>query len=132
MPRYVVSRIQDALNDRGLALRGARLLVLGVAYKPNVADTRESPALDVIGLLREKGADVEYFDPCVSAIQHEGWGMRSVPDAVAVAARADCVVLVTDHANLDYTGVVQAARLVFDTRNAFRSAGISDPKVVRL
>ncbi len=132
MPRYVVERVQNVLNDSGKALKGARLLVLGVAYKPNVADMRESPALDVIGLFQNKGARVEYFDPYVAAIEHEGWDLRSVADPIEAAAAADCVVVVTDHASIDYPAIARAAHLIFDTRNAMGAAGVHDPKVVRL
>ncbi len=132
MPRYVVARVQDVLNERGRALRGARLLVIGVAYKPDIGDTRESPALDVIGLLRGKGAEVSYYDPYVPSIEHEGWGQTCVPDLLAEARRADCVVIVTHHSSIDYRALVEASALVFDTRNAAGSAGVRDPKVVRL
>ena len=132
MPRYVVDRVQDALNDRGKPLKGSRLLILGVAYKPNISDTRESPALDVIGLLLGKGAQVEYYDPYIPSIGHEGWDLRSVPDLIEAVKQADCVIIITDHANVDYPAVAQSAELVFDTRNALGAAGLEDPKVVRL
>jgi UDP-N-acetyl-D-glucosamine dehydrogenase len=132
MPRYVVQRIQDRLNEHGLALHGARLLVLGVAYKPDVSDLRESPALDVIGLLRAKGAVVEYYDPYVASLEHEGWELTSVPDPLAAASAADCVVVVTNHSAIDYGAVAQRAKLVFDTRNALAAAGVHDPKVTTL
>lgn len=132
MPRYVVQRIQDALNERGKPLRGSRLLVLGVAYKPNVSDTRESPALDIIGLLREKGALVAYYDPHVPSIEHEGWGLQSISDLTQAAGEVDCVVIVTDHRDLDYSGVVRVAKLVFDTRDALRGVDPSIGDVVRL
>jgi UDP-N-acetyl-D-glucosamine dehydrogenase len=132
MPRYVVDRIQDALNEHGLALKNASILILGAAYKPNVSDIRESPALDVIGLLREKGARVSYYDPYVPSIEHEGWGMGSVEDVYEQVGKSDCVVIITDHESIDYPAVVEAARLIFDTRDAVRSAGISSKKVVRL
>jgi UDP-N-acetyl-D-glucosamine dehydrogenase len=132
MPRYVVERTQDVLNQQGRPLRGARLLVVGVAYKPDIGDTRESPALDVIGLLRGKGAQVSYYDPYVPTIEHEGWGLTSVADLLAEARRADCVVIITHHSSIDYRALVEAAALVFDTRNAIGSAGIRDAKVVRL
>ena len=132
MPRYVVSRVQDALNDAGKALKGARVLVIGVAYKPNVSDIRESPALDVIGLLREKGAAVEYFDPFVPSIEHEGWGLRSITDLETAARRADCVVIVTNHTSIDYRRLEEAASLIFDSRNALGLAGVPSDKVVRL
>jgi UDP-N-acetyl-D-glucosamine dehydrogenase len=132
MPRYVVEKAQDVLNQQGKALRGARLLVVGVAYKPDIGDIRESPGLDVIGLLRAKGAQVSYFDPYVPAIEHEGWGLTSAADLLAEARQADCVIIITHHSSIDYRALVDAARLVFDTRNAVGAAGVRDPKVVRL
>ncbi len=109
MPRYVVGRIQDALNDRGQSLKGARVLVLGVAFKPDVADTRESPAIDVIGLLREKGAEVEYFDPFVPSLQEDDWSLSSAGDPAEAAARSDLTVVITDHHQVDYAAVKAAA-----------------------
>jgi UDP-N-acetyl-D-glucosamine dehydrogenase len=132
MPRYVVSRVQDTLNDAGMAFKGAKLLVLGVAYKPDVTDMRESPALDVIGLLQEKGAEVTYFDPHVAEFSHEGWEMMSEIDVKAAVKAADCVVLITDHKDLDYGSIANNAKLIFDTRNAFQRLGYSDDKIVRL
>jgi UDP-N-acetyl-D-glucosamine dehydrogenase len=130
MPRYVVQRIQDALNERGMALSGARVLVLGVAFKADVSDTRESPALDVIGLLRDKGAEVSYFDPFVPSVEDEGWGLKSVADPIEAAGSVDCVVVITDHSDLDYPQIAEKAKLVFDTRNALR--GTDDEKIVSL
>ena len=89
MPRYVVERVQDALNDRRKPLKGSQLLILGVAYKPNVSDTRESPALDVMGLLLEKEAQVEYYDPYVPSLEHEGWSLKSIPDLLGAAKQSD-------------------------------------------
>jgi UDP-N-acetyl-D-glucosamine dehydrogenase len=132
MPRYVVGRIQDALNDQGRSLHGAKVLVLGVSYKPNVADTRESPALDIIGLLREKGAEVTYHDPYVPALADDAWALTSVPDLMAAVRESDCVVIVADHDVTDYTEVVEQAKLVFDTRNATGAAGIHRANVVVL
>ena len=131
MPRYVVQRIQDLLNEGGKALRGSRLLVLGVAYKPDVSDLRESPALDVIGLLRSKGATVEYYDPYVASLEHEGWELTSVPDLMAAARAADCVVVVTDHTAIDYAALARQAVLIFDSRNALAAAGVHDPNKVK-
>jgi len=131
MPRYVVQRIQDLLNEHGKALHGARLLVLGVAYKPDVSDLRESPALDVIGLLRSKGATVEYYDPYVASLEHEGWELTSVPDLMAAARAADCVVVVTDHTAIDYAALARQAVLIFDSRNALAAAGVHDPNKVK-
>jgi UDP-N-acetyl-D-glucosamine dehydrogenase len=132
MPRHVVRRVQDALNDAGKALRGSRILIVGVAYKPDVSDVRESPALDVIGLLGEKGAVVEYYDPHVPSLAGEGLDMRSAPDLIDAAGQADCAVIITHHRTLDYPGLAKAAALIFDTRNAMAAAGVIDDKIVRL
>jgi UDP-N-acetyl-D-glucosamine dehydrogenase len=112
MPRYWVQDAQDALNDAGKAVKGSHILVLGVAYKKNVSDLRESPALDIIHLLEEKGAHVAYHDPHVPAFQHEGMEMAGVTDLAAALAAADCVVIVTDHDAYDWAGVRRAARLL--------------------
>ncbi len=101
MPRFWLRKVQDALNERGKAVRGSTVLVLGVAYKPDVADLRESPALDVLALLDEKGATVQYHDPHVPTLRHNRLDLASVPDLGAALARADAVVLVTDHAGYD-------------------------------
>ncbi len=132
MPRYVVQRVQDLLNAHGKALHGSSLLVLGVAYKPDVSDLRELPALDVIGLLRAKGARVDYYDPYVASLDHEGWELASVPDLLKAARAADCVIVVTNHSSIDYPAVAREASLIFDSRDAFASAGVQDPKVTRL
>lgn len=132
MPRYVVGRVVDVMNDRQLALKGSRMLIMGVAYKPDVADVRESPALDVIGLLQEKGAQVEYYDPYVPSIEHDDWDLDSVSDPYKAARRADCVVVITDHAAIDYQALAKASSLIFDSRNAFGAAGIDDSKIERL
>ncbi|MCF8227281.1 MAG: nucleotide sugar dehydrogenase [Bacteroidales bacterium] len=124
MPRYVVSKVQDALNQREKPLKGSRVLVLGAAYKPDVDDLRESPALDVIGLLREKGAEVRFHDPYIPKVRHDGWNLHSVGDLLSEVEDADCVVMVTDHSSYDMQAVYQAASLIVDTRNAF--GGISD------
>jgi UDP-N-acetyl-D-glucosamine dehydrogenase len=132
MPRYVVGKIQDALNDHGRPIKGSRILVLGAAYKPDIDDLRESPALDVIGLLKQKGADICYHDPYIPWLNHDGWAMESVTDLLGEVREADCVVIVTNHSSYDYAAILQAARLVVDTRNALGSEGRDHPKVVRL
>ena len=133
MPRYVVIRILDALNDRGQTLKGACTLVLGVAYKPDIDDIRESPALEVIDLLRKKGAKVEYHDPYIPTLKtHEGVKMRSVPDLMAAVRAADCVVITTNHRSYDYKAILDAAKFIFDSRNALGKMGKDNPKVVRL
>jgi UDP-N-acetyl-D-glucosamine dehydrogenase len=134
MPRYVVSRMLEAMNDRGILLKGSRVLVLGAAYKPDIDDVRESPALDVIGLLKKKGALVEYHDPYIPHIHHEndGWKMDSVNDMMQSVREADAVVIVTNHKAYDYAAVVRDAKFVFDTRNATGKFAKGNPKVVRL
>jgi len=134
MPRYVVSRVMEALNDRSKALKGSKILILGAAYKPDVDDVRESPALDVIGLLRQKGAAVEYHDPYIPHIHHEhdGWKMDSVNDMMQAVKDSDAVVIVTNHKEYDYKAIVDAAKFVFDTRNATRKVAKDSDKVVRL
>ncbi|HHW87782.1 MAG TPA: UDP-N-acetyl-D-glucosamine dehydrogenase, partial [Chloroflexi bacterium] len=117
MPRYWVQKVQDALNDVGRAVKGSHILVLGVAYKKNVSDLRESPALDIIHLLEEKGAHVAYHDPHVPAFAHDGMEMVGVTDLDAALAAADCVVIVTDHDAYDWKAVRQAVRLLVDTRH---------------
>jgi UDP-N-acetyl-D-glucosamine dehydrogenase len=132
MPRHVIEKVQDALNDHGKALKGSRVLVLGAAYKADIDDLRESPALDVIGLLMQKGADVNYHDPYVSQIQHESWEKSSVADYLAESERADCVVIVTNHSAYDYAAILERAGLIVDTRNALGKDGHQSQKVVRL
>jgi UDP-N-acetyl-D-glucosamine dehydrogenase len=134
MPRYVVSRILDAMNDRGRTLKGANVLVLGAAYKPDIDDVRESPSLDVIALLKKKGAEVSYHDPYIPHIhhEHEGWHMHSVPDVMQAVKAADAVVIVTDHKVYDYPAILAAAQFIFDSRNAMGRITKDDPRVVKL
>ena len=132
MPRFAVSKVQDALNEIGKPLKGSRVLVLGVAYKPDIDDLRESPALDVIHLMKSKGADVRYHDPYVPSFRHDGWSMTSVSDLLSEVRRADCVVIVTNHKIYDYPAILDAAALIVDTRNALGALGKSNPKVVKL
>jgi UDP-N-acetyl-D-glucosamine dehydrogenase len=126
MPQFVVQKVADCLNDHGKAVRGSRVLVLGVAYKKDIDDLRESPAMDVIRLLQEKGADVEYHDPFCPVIKDDGHTllqhlpMRSVPLTDKVLEDSDAVVVVTDHSDVDYARVAQKARLVVDTRGVMR------------
>ena len=134
MPRYVASRVMEALNERGKPLKGSRVLVLGAAYKPDIDDIRESPALDVIALLQSKGALVEYHDPYIPRIHHEtdGWHMDSVQDVMKSVAEADAVVIITDHKVYDYKAIVESSAFVFDSRNATRNIAADSGKVVRL
>ncbi|HPH97510.1 MAG TPA: nucleotide sugar dehydrogenase [Anaerolineaceae bacterium] len=132
MPRFAVSRVQDALNDRGKAVKNSRVLVLGVAYKPDIDDMRESPALDVIHLLRQKGALVNYHDPYVPSLRHDGLEMDSAADLMGEVEKADAVVIITNHKAYDYPAILEKAALIVDTRNALGASGKNHPKVVRL
>jgi UDP-N-acetyl-D-glucosamine dehydrogenase len=136
MPRYVVGRVLDALNDRGKTLKGNKVLVLGAAYKPDIDDVRESPALDVIALLRKKGALVQYHDPHIPHIHHEreDWKMNSIAsaDLMKEVKAADAVVIITNHTSYDYKAILDAAQFIFDSRNALGKAGKESEKVVRL
>jgi UDP-N-acetyl-D-glucosamine dehydrogenase len=134
MPRYVVSRVMEAMNDRGKPLKGSKVLVLGTAYKPDIDDVRESPALDVIGLLQNKGAQVAYHDPYIPHIHHEydGWEMDSVTDMMQEVSDSDAVVIVTNHKAYDYQAILEAAKFVFDARNALGKVAKDNPKVERL
>jgi UDP-N-acetyl-D-glucosamine dehydrogenase len=132
MPRHVISLVQDGLNLQGKPIKGSSVLVLGVAYKPDIDDLRESPALDIIGLLEQKGARVSYHDPYIPAFNHDGQEMACVPDLMNAVHAADCVAIITNHSSYDYPAIVDAARLVIDTRNALGALGKNNPKVVRL
>jgi UDP-N-acetyl-D-glucosamine dehydrogenase len=133
MPRYTVTKVQDALNEQGKALKGSQCLVLGVAYKPDIDDLRESPALDVIGLLDKKGAAVRYHDPYIPHLHtHDGVELDSVPDLMAAVREADIVIVVTNHSSYDYPAILEAARSIFDSRNALGKLGKHHPKVTRL
>jgi len=133
MPRYVVGRVMDGFNQRGIAMKGATCLVLGAAYKPDIDDIRESPALDVIGLLQKKGANVEYHDPYIPHLRtHDNVKMHSVPDLMQAVRNADCVVIITNHKVYDYPAILNEARFIFDSRNALGKMGKNNPKVDRL
>lgn len=120
MPRWWVDKVIDALNEVGKPLKGSRVLVLGVAYKKDINDTRESPALDIIELLYAKGADVHYHDPHVPVMAHNGHDLTSEPDLDVAVAAADCVVIVTDHSAYDWPAIRRQARLFVDTRHMLK------------
>ncbi len=129
MPHFVVDKIQKALNEHSKPLKGSLIHVLGVAYKRDIDDVRESPALDIIHLLGKQGAQVSYSDPFVPKLHTDGISLTALPVEAAVRA-ADCVVIVTDHVSFDYSKLVEQARLIVDTRNALKGQ-VSD-KIVRL
>jgi len=132
MPAYVVAKIGEVLNDRARSLRESRILLIGVAYKRDVSDTRESPALEIMGLLKAKGARVCYHDPLVRTLDYRGEKLESKPLDAGVLGEQDCVVIVTDHSGIDYDLVVQHSRLVVDTRNATKRVARGRERIVRL
>jgi UDP-N-acetyl-D-glucosamine dehydrogenase len=132
MPIYVVAKIQDALNEQIKPLKGSHVLVLGAAYKPDIADLRESPALDVIGLLEQKGTQVSYHDPYIARMQHDDWEKTSVADLTETLRDVDCVVIITNHSDYDYAAILREAKLIVDTRNAIGDIGKGSPKVHKL
>ncbi len=129
MPEYVVERIGDALNTRKKAINGSHIHIFGVAYKKDVGDLRESPALDVIELLSRRGGVISYTDPFVPQLQHFGHDLRSVPEADA-HDHVDCAVIITNHTRFDYGAMVARFPLIVDTRNALK--GHNGPTVFRL
>jgi UDP-N-acetyl-D-glucosamine dehydrogenase len=132
MPHYVVTRITEALNERAKSLRGSRVLILGVAYKRDVGDIRESPALEIISLLQAKKAHVAYHDPHVPWLLHNGKRLDSTKLDAATLAEQDCVVIATDHSSVDYKWVAEHASCVVDTRNATKDANGYRHKVTTL
>jgi UDP-N-acetyl-D-glucosamine dehydrogenase len=117
MPEWVVDRVAASLNDMSKPVNGSRVLVLGVAYKRDIDDVRESPALDVMRLLQEKGAIVDFHDPHISEFHEHGQRFTGVPLTDEVLGAADAVLIITDHHNVDYQRVLDTANLVIDTRN---------------
>lgn len=117
MPEFWVGKVVDALNEQGKAVRGSTVLLVGVAYKKNIDDIRESPALDVIRLLHQRGAKVTYHDPHVAVLKEDGIHLTSAPLTVETIKQADCVVIVTDHAAVDYELIARHARAAVDTRH---------------
>ncbi|HVP37443.1 MAG TPA: nucleotide sugar dehydrogenase [Terriglobales bacterium] len=132
MPEYVVERTTRALNQIKKTVKGSNILVLGVAYKRDIKDVRESPALDVIKLLQNAGARVKYNDPHVPSILMNCDKMKSVRLSSSQLKKTDCVVIVTDHSDYDYDWIVKNSRLVFDTRNACKQVKSNRRKIVKL
>ncbi|MBV9303365.1 MAG: nucleotide sugar dehydrogenase [Acidobacteriaceae bacterium] len=129
MPEFVVEKIQNALNDVAKPLRGSRIHILGVAYKRDIEDVRESPALDVIQLLQRRGASITFSDPFVDRIQVDGTNLQA-EDVLSEVHSADCVVIITNHSSFDYPAIVERSKLIVDTRNALK--GFRSEKIVRL
>jgi UDP-N-acetyl-D-glucosamine dehydrogenase len=127
MPHFVVDKIQWALNEQSKPLKGSHIHIMGVAYKRDIDDVRESPALDIIHLLMRTGARITYEDPFVATLEHESLPFESQP---GLAPEADCVVIVTNHERFDYPALVEHSKLIVDTRNACK--GLKSDKIVRL
>lgn len=132
MPEWVMERIARALNEQKKSIRGSKIIVLGVAYKRDIDDVRESPSLDVINLLERGGATVTYNDPHVRSIALDGGVMKSTELSEAVMKQADCTVVLTDHTSYDYEWIVKHSPLVFDTRNATAKVESGREKIVKL
>lgn len=130
MPDYCVGKIQDILNTQRLALNGAKILIIGMTYKPNVNDTRESPAIEVAHKLLQKGAHIEYVDPYVPKIQIDNRTFKGLTLTSTELSQFDMVVILTNHKNLNYKYIVDNAALIFDTRNALKN--YSSPKITKL
>jgi len=130
MPEYIVEQTVAALNTRGKSLKGSKILVLGVAYKKDIEDVRESPALRVIELLMEKKATVHYHDPYIPAFKEGSCKLRSIKLTKKVFSNYDCVAIVTDHSCYDLKSIVKQAKLVFDTRGC--TVGMKSANIIRL
>jgi len=128
MPHFVVDKIQNALNEHGKPVKGSHVHVLGVAYKKNIDDVREAPALDIMLLLKRRGARLTFSDPHVPTLQLEGELLHS--QDVGMVGAADCTVIVTDHCTFDYPQIADQAKLIVDTRNALK--GINSEKINRV
>jgi UDP-N-acetyl-D-glucosamine dehydrogenase len=128
MPHFVVDKIQNALNDAGKPVKGSHIHILGVAYKKDIEDLRESPALDVMLLLKKRGARLTYSDPYVPHLQLDGEELQAQPEALA--GEADCAAIITDHSSFDYPRIAAQARLIVDTRNALKD--VNSSHIVRL
>ena len=130
MPEHVVNLAAEGLNRRGKPVRGSRMLVLGVAYKADIDDTRESPSLDIMETLRERGARIEYSDPYVPTLRFAGKRLNSVTLTPAQLRRFDCVIVATAHKNVPYATVLRHSKIVVDSRNVFQ--GRRSAKIIRL
>jgi len=126
----VVNKVVDALNQRKKSVNGSRLLILGVAYKKDIDDTRESPAIDIINLLTQKGGEIIYNDPYVPTLKTDSLRFKSTHLTEKLLSEADAIIIIADHSSYDYKWIEQHANLIIDTRNATR--GIKSPKIIKL
>ncbi|MBL76624.1 MAG: UDP-N-acetyl-D-glucosamine dehydrogenase [Chloroflexi bacterium] len=132
MPDYVVGKVMDILNKQSKSLNGSKVLILGIAYKPNVSDFRESPSLDIIDILRNKGALVSYHDPYIPKLQYEHFDMSSIDINESIMQSFDCVIIATNHDDYDWPWVIQNSHALLDTRNATANTKGSKSHVVKL
>jgi UDP-N-acetyl-D-glucosamine dehydrogenase len=132
MPRHVVTKITEALNEHEKSVKGADILVLGVAYKPDISDPRESPALDIIELLWQLGANVSYSDPYVASVRIGEHQYASVPLTQERLKGADCVVIATNHSDFDYRQILDSSTTIVDTRNSFKGVIVNRDRVFTL
>jgi UDP-N-acetyl-D-glucosamine dehydrogenase len=130
MPHFVVEKIQNALNDRSKPVRGSHIHILGVAYKRDIDDVRESPALDIIHLLTQRGARVTYSDPHIAQVRIQEDEILSAVELEPAIGEADIVVIITDHTSFDYERIVDRSKVIVDTRNALKH--FKNPNIVRL
>lgn len=121
MPEYVIKRIGELLNSAKKPLSGSKVLIMGVAYKKDVNDIRESPALEIIRLLKNDGAQVFYFDPYVPQVRIDGAVLKSIAWEPNIFKDKDCVAVITDHSSVDYEEVLANSKIVFDTRNVYKN-----------
>ncbi len=131
MPHYVISKVMEGLNERRKPLKGSKILLVGVAYKKDVKDLRESPALEIIDILKKRGAVISYYDPHLPYLKIDGINMKNVPFDKKSFAAADCVVIVTDHSNVNYKFIAENSGLIVDTRNVMKNIK-SRANIVRL
>jgi UDP-N-acetyl-D-glucosamine dehydrogenase len=134
MPDHVVDLVTRGLNNHRKPVNGSKILIMGVAYKRDIDDMRESPALGIIEKLQSLGADAQFHDPYVEEIHLEGNGhrLRGIALSVEAVSEADCVVIVTDHRKIDYAWLTEHAKLVIDTRNSTRGLSDFEEKIIRL
>ena len=132
MPDYVVNKIGDILNESSKSLKGSNILVLGIAYKPDVSDYRESPSLDVIDILSTKGASVSYHDPYIPALKYEHFDMESITINESNMKSFDCVVITTNHSSYDWDWIIKHSNHILDTRNATAHTKTNKSHVVKL
>jgi UDP-N-acetyl-D-glucosamine dehydrogenase len=132
MPEYVVHTLMDGMNMHGKALNGSNIMVLGMAYKNDIDDLRESPAFDVYNLLEDRGATVCYHDPYCPSFKRDGGEVESMPLTAELLQSLDAVVITTAHSNVDYQFVVDNAKLVIDSRNATKTLNNTEGKVLRM